>query len=326
MTGRPRPAYSGVGPAAWPATPEPELPAPVFSDRLAETARAVEACLDELLAANPAPGEIARPERLREAMRYALLGGGKRLRPALTREVALLFGRSDQGVIRTGAAIECLHGYSLVHDDLPAMDDDDLRRGRPTLHRAFDEATAILAGDALQTLAFDILADPATDADPAIRAELVLGLARASGLGGMAGGQMLDLEAERAAPGEDGILVLQAMKTGALIRFSCEAGAILGGADAEARARIRRYGEIVGLAFQLADDLLDVTATVEAMGKATAKDADRGKATLVSLYGVAATRARLDALVAEAEALLAPFGPAAATLAGAARFVALRQS
>lgn len=299
---------------------------PDFSERLSEIAAVVETLIDRLLAEAPAPGEIARPERLLSAMRYAMLGGGKRLRPALAVEVARLFGRHDGGVFRAGAAIECLHGYSLVHDDLPAMDDDDLRRGRPTVHRAFDEAAAILCGDALQTLAFDILASPETDDDPLVRAELVLGLARASGLGGMAGGQMLDLDAERTSPDEAGTLELQAMKTGALIRFSCEAGAILGRADGEARGRIRRYGEIVGLAFQLADDLLDATATPEALGKATAKDEARGKATLVSLYGIDETRRRLAGLVVEAEAVLVPFGAAAAPLAAAARFVALRQS
>ncbi|SHG20729.1 farnesyl diphosphate synthase [Kaistia soli DSM 19436] len=297
-----------------------------FADRLSETARDVEALLGDLLAEKPQPGEIARPARLLAAMRHAMLGGGKRLRPALTLEVARLFGRADAGVMRVAAAIECLHGYSLVHDDLPSMDDDDIRRGRPTVHKAFDEATAILCGDALQTLAFDIIAAPETDDDALVRAELVLGLARASGLGGMAGGQMLDLEAESSRLGEAATLEMQAMKTGALIRFSCEAGAILGRADAEACRRIRRYGEIIGLAFQLADDLLDATATPEALGKATAKDQARGKATLVALYGIQETRARLANLVAEAEGLLAPFGPAAAPLAEAARFVALRES
>jgi len=297
-----------------------------FTTRLAQTADAVEALLDRLLAPEAEPGEIARPARLLAAMRYATLGGGKRLRPGLTVETALLFGRADEGVLRAGAAIECLHGYSLVHDDLPAMDDDDLRRGKPTVHKAFDEATAILAGDALQTLAFDILADPRTDPDPALRADLVLGLSRASGLGGMAGGQMLDLDAEREPPDEAGIRRLQAMKTGALIRFACEAGAILGRADAQELALIRRFGEIIGLAFQLADDVLDATSTAEAVGKAVAKDAARGKGTLVSLYGVEATRDRLAALVREAEAVLAPFGNKAEPLAEAARFVAMRQS
>ena len=243
--------------------------------------------------------------------------------------MVLIDDEFDARLACVGAAIEarleCLHCYSLVHDDLPAMDDDDVRRGKPTVHRAFDEATAILAGDALQTLAFDLLADPATDADPFVRAELVLGLARASGLGGMAGGQMFDLQAERETSDEAGIRRLQAMKTGALIRFSCEAGAILGRAGAEERARIRRFGEIIGLAFQLADDVLDETATAEALGKATGKDSSRGKGTLVGLYGVDRVRVMLDELVAEAAALLAPFGERAATLVEAARFVAHRE-
>jgi farnesyl diphosphate synthase len=297
-----------------------------FDARLAGSAAATEALLDRVLSETPSEGEIVRPVQLLEAMRYATLGGGKRLRPFLAVEAARLFGREGEGAQRIGAAIECLHCYSLVHDDLPAMDDDDLRRGKPTVHRAFDEATAILTGDALQTLAFDLLADPATDSDPLVRAELVLGLARASGLGGMAGGQMLDLQAEQNAPDENGIRRLQAMKTGALIRFSCEAGAILGGADAENRARIRRFGEIVGLAFQLADDILDETATAEALGKATGKDSSRGKGTLVGLYGVERVRLMLDELVDEAAALLAPFGARAATLIAAARFVANRET
>lgn len=297
-----------------------------FDARLAGVAGAIEVLLDAQLSETPLAGEIARPARLVEAMRYAALGGGKRLRPFLAIEAARLFGRDGEGALRAGAAIECLHCYSLVHDDLPAMDDDDLRRGKPTVHRAYDEATAILAGDALQTLAFDLLADPATDADPQVRAELVLGLARASGLGGMAGGQMFDLQAEREAPDEAGIRRLQAMKTGALIRFACEAGAILGRAASEERAAIRRFGEIIGLAFQLADDILDETATAEALGKATGKDSSRGKGTLVGLHGVDRVRAMLDDLVAEAAALLAPFGDRAATLTEAARFVAHRQS
>ncbi|WEK50721.1 MAG: polyprenyl synthetase family protein [Candidatus Kaistia colombiensis] len=297
-----------------------------FLARLSGAATAIERVLDRVLGSNPREGEIARPVRLVEAMRYATLGGGKRLRAFLAIETARLFEADAEGALRVGAALECLHGYSLVHDDLPAMDDDDLRRGRPTVHRAFDEATAILAGDALQTLAFDLLADPATDADPQVRSDLVLGLARASGLGGMAGGQMLDLQAEKDAPDEAAIRRLQAMKTGALIRFSCEAGAILGRATAADRDRIRRFGEVIGLAFQLADDILDETATPEAVGKATGKDSSRGKGTLVGLYGVTPVRAMLDGLIAEAEALLAPFGGRASTLAEAARFVAIREA
>ncbi|MBB5753632.1 polyprenyl synthetase family protein [Prosthecomicrobium pneumaticum] len=296
-----------------------------FTDRLVARAAAIEPVLEGLLDDLPAFGELERPLRLMAAMRHAVLGGGKRLRPFLVVEAAALFGREDEGVLRAAAAIELLHCYSLVHDDLPAMDDDDLRRGRPTVHKAYDEATAILAGDALLTLAFDVLADPATDADPAVRAALVLGLARASGPGGMVGGQMLDLEAESVPPAEAGVRTLQAMKTGALLRFSVEAGAILGGAPAEARRALLHYGAATGAAFQLADDLLDATATAAETGKRTGKDAARGKATLVALHGVERSRRMLVALVAQAEAALAPFGPAADTLRQAARFVADRR-
>src|ERR1700744_2574523 len=199
-----------------------------FAARLAESAEAVEAELQAILGERPAPGEIARPARLLAAMRYGALGGGKRLRPFLTIETARALGVTGDAPLRAGCAIECVHCYSLVHDDLPAMDDDDLRRGRPTTHKAFDEATAILVGDGLLTVAFDILADPATHANAEIRVALCLGLARASGLGGMVGGQMLDIEAETAATPLDDAAIrqLQAMKTGALLRFSVEAGGI----------------------------------------------------------------------------------------------------
>jgi farnesyl diphosphate synthase len=205
------------------------------------------------------------------------------------------------------------------------MDDDDLRRGQPTVHRAFDEATAILAGDSLLTLAFDIVANPETAIDAPRKVALVLGLARGAGIGGMAGGQALDLEAEREKPGEDGIIRLQAMKTGALIRFACEAGAIVAGAAPSDRERLAEFGSAVGLAFQLADDLLDVTASTEAMGKATGKDATLGKATLVGLHGVDWARRQLGSLIDEAHDLLAPFGERADTLKAAARFVAERE-
>ena len=298
-----------------------------FPKRLAETAEAVGELLDRLLSAEPGPHEIARPERLVAAMRYASLGGGKRLRPFLVVESATLFGVPREGALRPAAALECIHCYSLVHDDLPAMDDDDLRRGRPTVHVAFDEATAILAGDALLTYAFEILTEPATHPDPAIRAELALSLARAAGLAGMAGGQMLDLEAERRTGlNEEDIRRLQSMKTGALIVHACEAGAILGRADPEARDALLRYGRAVGAAFQIADDLLDVESTPEETGKATGKDRDANKATLVGLLGVEAARARLQALVQEAEAALAPFGARARRLAETARFTASRRA
>ncbi|MDB5511473.1 MAG: Farnesyl-diphosphate synthase [Enterovirga sp.] len=305
-----------------------------FPKRLDTTAQAIERLLDRLLAPEPLPGEIARPRHLMEAMRYAMLGGGKRLRPHLVVETARLFGRDDEGVLRAGAAVECIHGYSLVHDDLPAMDDDDLRRGKPTVHRAFDEATAILAGDGLLTLAFDILADEATDPDPALRIALTLTLARSSGLGGMVGGQMLDLEAEgRFTPDgqplradEASTLRLQAMKTGAILAASVEMGAILGRAGPAERQGLASYGRALGQAFQIADDLLDAEGEAATVGKATGKDAAKGKSTLLSLLGTEAARTRLADLVTEANAALAPFGERAETLRRTAAFVAERQS
>jgi farnesyl diphosphate synthase len=257
-------------------------------------------------------------------MRHAALGGGKRLRPFLVMESARLCGVPDEEAVNAAVALECVHCYSLVHDDLPAMDDDDLRRGRPTVHRAFDEATAILAGDTLLTLAFEIIADPQTHHDPAVRAELALLLARAAGGAGMAGGQMLDLEAAGRTMTEADVLHLQAMKTGALIRFGCEAGAVLGGAPSEHRQALRDYGAALGQAFQLADDLLDVEGDAAVVGKATAKDADAGKATLVGLIGVTEARARLTQLEAKARAALSPFGGEGKILAEAAAFVANR--
>ena len=258
-------------------------------------------------------------------MRYAALGGGKRLRPFLVMESARLCGLPDEATLNTSAALECVHCYSLVHDDLPAMDDDDLRRGRPTVHKAFDEAIAILTGDSLLTLAFEILADPATHSDAAIRSALALGLAKSAGRAGMAGGQMLDLAAPSQALNETEILRLQSMKTGALIRFACEAGAILAGADDAQRHALLEYGEALGIAFQLADDLLDVEGDAALVGKAVAKDRDAGKATLVSLIGVEAARQRLSEMEARARDALALFGGAAETLTTAAHFVSNRK-
>jgi farnesyl diphosphate synthase len=288
-----------------------------FETRLKDAARRTDAELDRRLGATPREGETTRPARLLEAMRYAVLGPGKRLRPFLLIESAALFAADGPEAVRAAAALECIHAYSLVHDDLPAMDDDDLRRGRPTLHRAYDEATAILAGDALLTIAFDI----AADASPA----LVAPLARAAGIGGMAGGQMLDLAAEGRRLDEAKTVTLQAMKTGALFRFAAEAGAILGNAPPAERQRMIDFGRAFGRAFQLADDLIDATGDAAAAGKATAKDAARGKATLVALHGIAGARVMLAEMVDEAVALLAPFGPRAAVLAEAARFVAVRE-
>ncbi|PAP96335.1 polyprenyl synthetase family protein [Mesorhizobium wenxiniae] len=286
----------------------------------------VEALLRRLLDDRPLSGEIARPQRLMEAMRHGVLNGGKRLRPFLVMESAALFSADGEAALRVAAALECVHCYSLIHDDLPAMDDDDLRRGQPTVHKAFDEATAILAGDALLALAFDIIADEATMLPAERRAALVLALARAAGAGGMVGGQMLDLEAERIRPDEAGIIRLQAMKTGALIRFACEAGAILAGAPAADRARLAEFGSAIGLAFQLADDLLDLTADAHQMGKATGKDAAAGKATLVALHGPNWARGQLQGLVDQAHALLHPYGDEAVLLKQAAEFVAARNS
>ena len=298
-----------------------------FQTFLKSNAEAVEALLAALLSGGLQTDEIARPERLLSAMRHGVLNGGKRLRPFLVIESAALFGdAARESALRIGAALECIHCYSLVHDDLPAMDDDDLRRGQPTVHIAFDEAAAILAGDSLLTLAFDIVAAPETRLPDAAKTALVLALSRAAGLGGMAGGQALDLAAEKVAPDEDGIVTLQAMKTGALLRFACEAGAIVAGASAEDRRTLRRYGETVGLAFQIADDLLDLTADAATMGKATGKDAGRGKATLVARRGKAWAEGRLQGLVAEAEMLLAPFGARAGILVETARFIANRRS
>jgi farnesyl diphosphate synthase len=293
---------------------------------LAAVAAEVETRLDALLSPHPLTGEIARPAHLLDAMRYACLGGGKRLRPFLLIETARLFGRADDGVLRAACALEMVHCYSLVHDDLPAMDGDDLRRGRPTVHKAFDEATAILAGDGLLTYAFDVMGDPATHADPEIRAALVIGLARASGLGGMAGGQMLDLDAEQApvplTPAE--IERLQAMKTGALLLFAVEGGALAGGADAAQRARLCEFGRALGAAFQIADDLLDAEGDTAQLGKRAGKDAERNKATLVAALGLARAKEMRDDLAQRALAALASFGADADVLREAARFTVSR--
>ncbi len=303
----------------------------LFSLLLEQTAKETEILLDSLLATTPLEGEIVRPPRLIDSMRYASLGGGKRFRPFIVVQSAALFGVSSSRALMAGAALECVHGYSLIHDDLPAMDDDNLRRGRPTVHRAFDEATAILAGDGLLTFAFDILSRSETHPDPAVRVRLINLLSRAAGVGGMAGGQMLDLAAEgrftkgeAQAPTRDDVKTLQSMKTGALIRFACLAGAVLGEASEEKYQALERYGRAVGEAFQIADDLLDIEGNSAVVGKATGKDEAAGKATMAGILGVAGAKARLEMLVAEAIAALAPFGAAASTLVTAARFVAYR--
>ncbi|MFA5123177.1 polyprenyl synthetase family protein [Zavarzinia sp.] len=283
----------------------------------------IERTLERLL-----PPPVGPEARLAEAMRYATLGGGKRLRPFLTLETAGIFDVKRGCALRAAAAVECVHCYSLVHDDLPAMDDDDLRRGKPTVHKAFDEATAVLAGDALLTYAFEILSGSETHDDPRVRLELVAILAQASGPHGMVGGQMADLAAE--AAGEDydlgQVTRMQKMKTGALIQAAAEAGAVLGRASPEARAALRAYAHDVGLAFQIADDLLDVEGRIEETGKAVAKDADRGKATFVSIVGVERARAQSARLIDQAIGHLALFGERASGLAALARFVIERKS
>jgi farnesyl diphosphate synthase len=291
-----------------------------LAQELERCAGLVERRLDEILGA----GDGGAPGRLAEAMRYAVLGGGKRIRPFLLLTSANLFGVDENRALQAAAAIECVHCYSLAHDDLPSMDDDALRRGRPSLHIAFGEATAILAGDALLTLAFRLLSDSATHPDPMIRDALVRGLAEAAGWRGMVHGQQLDLDAEGQPVDLDAVAHIQRLKTGALIRFACEAGGILGGAGQDDLARLGAFGACLGLAYQLTDDLLDAEGDTATIGKAAAKDAERGKATFVGLLGTEGTRARLDELVLESEASLADFGPAAAALTALARLVATR--
>ncbi len=296
-----------------------------FRQRLKAVASATEELLDTLL---PHPGKAAAP-RLARAMRHAVLGGGKRIRPFFVCESARLCGAQEQHALHVGAALECLHCYSLVHDDLPAMDDDDLRRGRPTVHVAFDEATAILAGDALLTLAFEILNSPHTHPDAAVRSNLCALLARAAGEAGMVGGQMLDLEAEQQRiDSAEQIITIQRLKTGALFRFALEAGAVLGGIDErdERRKALRMYADAIGLAFQLADDILDVEASAEELGKTPGKDIAAGKATFVDLLGLDGARQRARELVQEAIAALAPFGDEAEVLKQAARFIIERRA
>lgn len=302
-----------------------------FQDHLAQTALAVEGRLESLLGEDARTGGMFRPPRLMAAMRHAVLGGGKRLRPFLTLAAAKACGCAPALALDAACAVELVHCYSLVHDDLPSMDDDDLRRGRPTVHRAFDEATAILAGDALLTLAFEVVAQPMAHPDAGSRAALVLALARASGMAGMVGGQMLDLAAEGRFEGgtpqsldAKQISRLQAMKTGALINMAVMAGGIVAGAGPGRMAALEAYGTALGAVFQIADDILDIEASSEAMGKATAKDAAKGKATLVQLWGVEAAKARRDALTEEAIATLAAFDAHAGDLRAAARFTATR--
>ena len=297
----------------------------ISSARLAEalkaSAQAVNDKLDRLLTLGDGP-----ERRVHEAMRYASLDGGKRLRPFLVLESAKLFHVAESAAMRVACAIEMVHCYSLVHDDLPCMDDDDLRRGRPTCHKQFDEATALLAGDALLTRAFEVLAQPDTHSDPAVRCELVADLAHASGGWGMVGGQMIDLLAAELAMDVAAITRLQQMKTGRLICFAAEAGAVLGKAHPVQRQALRNYAHDLGLAFQIADDLLDVEGTAAEMGKKVGKDADAHKATFVSLLGVERARAQADMLAEQAVRHLDPFDGKADLLRDVARFVVERRT
>jgi farnesyl diphosphate synthase len=292
-----------------------------IAEAVRATAAEVDGALQSLL-----PQPAGFHGRVQEAMRYAVMAGGKRLRPFLVLETAALFGVPRQRALRVACAIECLHTYSLVHDDLPAMDDDDLRRGRPTTHRQFDEATAILAGDALLTLAFEILADEATHPDGAVRAQLVLDLARAGGHEGMIGGQMMDIEAPKHSFGADQVIELQRRKTGALFEFSCQAGARLAQAGPQDFANLHAYAQALGLAFQIADDLIDVTGTVEAAGKAVGKDQEAGKATLVSIHGVEGARAEVEKLSEAARQAVAGYGSKGEHLAALPAFLLDRAS
>jgi farnesyl diphosphate synthase len=290
---------------------------------LAFVAQSTEQTMDRLLPKG-AEGEA----RVFDAMRYSSLGGGKRLRAFFVLAGATLFKVGAMPALRTASAIEFLHAYSLIHDDLPAMDDDDLRRGKPSCHRQFDEATAILAGDALQALAFEVLAHEATHGDPAVRATLVSELAKAAGAHGMVGGQMLDLLAETQGPDLSigAITRLQRLKTGALISFSCTAGAILGKAAEPMRAALAAYAHDLGLAFQIVDDLLDVEGDAAELGKATNKDAAAGKATFVSILGVERARAQAALLAQQAATHLEPLGSSADLLRQAAKFVVQRRA
>jgi farnesyl diphosphate synthase len=292
-----------------------------FADRLTSAARLTEARLQSIL------DDAAAPPRLAAALRHGVLGGGKRFRPFLVLESARLLGGAEEAAIDTAAALECIHCYSLVHDDLPSMDNDETRRGRPTVWKAYDEWTAILAGDALLTLAFEIIA---ASTDPATKSALILDLARASGRAGMVGGQQLDLEADKLGLPKvaslEHIRHLQAMKTGALIRFACIAGAHLGSGTAADHAALGAFGDNLGFAFQISDDLLDATGDAATVGKAVAKDATAGKATLVSLMGLDAARTKLAETEISAIAALAAYGDKADTLRDAARFVSRRTS
>ncbi|MFM7379036.1 MAG: polyprenyl synthetase family protein [Erythrobacter sp.] len=292
-----------------------------LGDEIKRVQSEIDSLFDALL---PVPDDTSA--RLVEAMRYAAIGGGKRVRPLLVCSTAALFGVSRDAALRAGAAIEAIHVYSLIHDDLPCMDNDDLRHGKPTLHKAYDEATAVLAGDALHALAFEILADDATSEDPFTRSELILTLGQASGMSGMAGGQMMDMVADEEGVVYDlqAITKLQQLKTGALLAASVEMGAILGKVPPQGRAHLRAYARDIGLAFQIADDLLDVEGDIAKAGKALRKDNEQGKQTFVTLMGVDQAREQARALVVQAVLRLASYGSEADILRALARFIVER--
>ena len=288
---------------------------------MSRVAGVVENALENLM-----PTVETTESRLIDAMRYAALGGGKRMRAFLVMQGAALFAVSETCAARVAASVEMLHAYSLVHDDLPAMDDDDVRRGKPSAHKAFDEATAILAGDALQTRAFEVLAEPDTHSDPQARCELVAALGAAAGARGMAGGQMIDMLAEGQTLDGPAVTRLQALKTGRLIQYSAEAGAILGRAALPQRHLLAAYGRDLGAAFQIADDLLDVEGSTEETGKTAGKDAAAGKATMVAILGVERARSQADLLARQAASHLEGFGERARLLRMLASFVVTRRN
>jgi farnesyl diphosphate synthase len=291
-----------------------------MESRLAESAARVTDALDQLL-----PKPQGPEQQLMAAMRYAALAGGKRLRPFLVIEAGSLFDADENALLRAACAIECVNTYSLVHDDLPCMDNDDLRRGQPSTHKQFDEVTALLAGDALLTFAFEILADPATHRDPQMRGLLVAGLARASGPSGMVAGQMIDMMGDAKDLSMPTIARMNRLKTGALISFAVEAGALVGCADDEARSALSRYANDVGAAFQMVDDLLDVEASHEELGKTVRKDSGQGKVNYVTLLGKEGARDRVRLLAAQAKGHLGIFGPRAQILRDAVDFIADRR-
>ncbi len=298
----------------------------LFLQHLEQDAKTVETRLEEVLSLTNIDGEIYRPKKLMTSLRHAALNGGKRLRPFLVMQTGRLFDANQSHLLQIATALECVHCYSLIHDDLPAMDDDDLRRGKPTVHKAFDEATAILAGDGLLTLAFDILSDKSTHNNPQTRITLISKLAKAAGIGGMVGGQMLDLYPESRSPDFSEIARMQAMKTGALIQFACEAGGICGGVSETELNALSDYGQAIGQAFQLADDILDVTASENQLGKGTGKDEKRGKQTQLSSLGLKAASEMANDLVTQACESLSIFDERSDLLIEAAHFTISRKN